>query len=112
MFPLKYRRRMGEQAIFCKRAKPLLHFGKIPINNYLDFLAFFFSAAAALAADLAKVVGLRTLLGLNAFRILKAAHPVPIAWPAASSPSLVASPACSPYLQDKHHPELLTVREA
>ena len=59
------------------------------ISNYLEILAFL-SAATALAAVLARVVGFRTLLGLNAFRILKAAHPVPIAWPAASSPSLVA----------------------
>jgi len=35
------------------------------------------SEAAALAPALARVVGLRTLLGLIAFLILKAAHAVP-----------------------------------
>lgn len=69
------------------------------ISNYLEILAFL-SEAAALAADLTRVVGFRTLFGLNAFRILKAAHPAPTAWPAASSPSFVAWPACSPYLQE------------
>jgi hypothetical protein len=52
--------------------------------NYLD-LDFDFdfdlldlkSEAAALAAFLARVVGLRTLLGLIAFLILNAAHAVP-----------------------------------
>lgn len=69
-------------------------------SNHFDFfdvdLAF---AAAALAADFARVDGLIALFGLSAFRILKTAHAVPTACPAASSPSLVAPPASSPYLQ-------------
>jgi hypothetical protein len=80
---------MGEQAKICKWTDLSTTLSINSIRNYLDFLAFF-SAAAALAADLTRVVGFRTLLGLNAFRILKAAHAVPIAWPAASSPSFVA----------------------
>jgi hypothetical protein len=48
--------------------------------NYLDLdfdLLDLKSEAAALAAFLARVVGLRTLLGLIAFLILNAAHAVP-----------------------------------
>ncbi|KAK2373123.1 protein EARLY-RESPONSIVE TO DEHYDRATION 7, chloroplastic [Trifolium repens] len=50
--------------------------------NYLDLdldfdLLDLKSEAAALAAVLARVVGLRTLLGLIAFLILNAAHAVP-----------------------------------
>lgn len=68
------------------------------VINYLElFLPL--TSEAALAADLARVVGFSTLLGLSAFRILNAAHAVPMAWPAASSPSLVASAAFSPYLE-------------
>lgn len=52
--------------------------GRTPGLNHLDFLTLS-SAAAALAADLARVVGFITLLGLRAFRILKAAHAVPTA---------------------------------
>jgi hypothetical protein len=44
----------------------------------LDFLALY-SSAAALAADLAMLADFRTLLGLKACRILKAAHAVPTA---------------------------------
>ena len=71
---------------------------EIPAPSYLEFFLTMFSEAAALAAFLA--IGLITLFGLNAFRILNAAHAVPKACPAASSPSLVALPACSPYLQN------------
>lgn len=45
--------------------------------NHLDCLAL--NSAAALAADLAREVGFSTLLGLKAWRILKAAHAVPTA---------------------------------
>lgn len=62
------------------------------------FLLAFISAAAAFMADLASVVGLMELLGSIAFRILKTAQAVPIACPAASSPSVAASAAWSPYL--------------
>lgn len=75
-------------------------------TNHLDFLDLKSEAAAlaaALAPDLASVVGLKTLLGLIAFLILNAAHAVPRAWPAALSPSLVASAACSPYLQSTNY---------
>lgn len=58
----------------------------------------FFSAAADLAADFANALGFNTLFGLNAFLILKTAQAVPTACPAASSPSLVALAASSPYL--------------
>lgn len=62
-----------------------------PGSNHLDSFALdLASAAAALAADLARADGLMTLFGLNAFRILKTAHAVPTACPAASNPSLVA----------------------
>lgn len=56
-------------------------------------------AAFSLAAALAMVVGLMTLFGLNAFLIFHTAQAVPIPYPAASSPSLVTLPACSPYLE-------------
>lgn len=67
------------------------------ISHYLEFLAFF-SAATVLAADLANSLGFKTFFGLNAFLILKTAHAVPMACPAASSPSVVALAASSPYL--------------
>lgn len=70
----------------------------MPLNRYLDFLAFI-SAAAVLAADLARVLGFKTLFGSIAFLILKTVHAVPTACPAASSPSLAALAASSPYLQ-------------
>lgn len=72
------------------------------IDDYLELLAFLSVAAAIaadLAADLARAVGFKALLGFSAFLILKTAHAVPKACPAASSPSLVAAPASSPYLQ-------------
>ena len=64
------------------------------------FLCLAFSAAEfASAAALARVVGLKMLYGLKAFLIFNTAQAVPIACPAASSPSFVTCPACSPYLQ-------------
>lgn len=66
-------------------------------SDYLELLAAF-SALAALAADLAKVVGFKALLGFSACLILNTAQAVPKACPAASSPSLVALAASSPYL--------------
>jgi hypothetical protein len=61
----------------------------------LDFNLEEFASEAALA----RVVGLITLLGFRAFLILNTAQAVPIACPAASSPSFVTFPADSPYLQ-------------
>lgn len=49
--------------------------------------------------DLASDVGFRTLFAFKACLILNTAHAVPMAWPAASSPSFVAAAAFSPYLQ-------------
>lgn len=57
------------------------------------------SAAFAFTAALARDVGLNALFGLKACLILKTAQAVPKACPAAFSPSFVAFPACSPYLQ-------------
>lgn len=68
--------------------------------TYFPFLALI-SAAAFVAADFARAVGLRTHFGSIAFRILKTVHAVPTAWPADLRPWLVASAACSPYLQHK-----------
>jgi len=66
-----------------RMAKSKLNYNNSCIN-YLDLdldldldLLDFKSEAAALTADLASVVGLRTLLGLIAFLILNAAHAVP-----------------------------------
>lgn len=73
------------------------------ISYHFELLAFI-SAAAVLAADLAKREGFMTLFGLSAFLILRTAHAVPIACPAASSPSFVTLAASSPYLhKDKHN---------
>lgn len=84
-------------------AVPLLEKSTTIIGgDYLELLAFLSAlaaAAAALAADLAKVVGFKALLGFSAFLILNTAQAVPKACPAASSPSLVALAASSPYLQ-------------
>lgn len=63
------------------------HFFSLPFNLFASAAAF------------TRVVGLNELLGFKAFRILNTTHAVPIACPAAPSPSCVASPACSPYLQ-------------
>lgn len=77
---------------------------EFPTTSYLDFLVLT-SSAADLAAVLARVEDLKTLFGLRALRILKTVHAVPMACPAASSPSFAALPACSPYLQDRHTPK-------
>lgn len=63
-----------------------------------DFLGLFLAFISAAAAALARDVGFRALLGFNAFLSLKTVHAVAIACPAASSPSLVALAASSPYL--------------
>lgn len=77
-------------------AVPLLEKSTTIIGgDYLELLAFL----SALAADLAKVVGFKALLGFSACLILNTAQAVPKACPAASSPSLVALAASSPYLQ-------------
>lgn len=59
---------------------------------------FFSLGAVASAAAFTKVEGLIALFGFKAFLILNTAHAVPIACPAASSPSFVTFPASSPYL--------------
>lgn len=73
------------------------------------------SATFALIVDVASAVGFRTLFGFKACRILNTAHAVPMAWPAASIPSLVAAAALSPYLhtikvQCQRHLKMLDVR--
>lgn len=69
-------------------------------GDHFELFWDLYSAAAALREDFARVVGLRTLLGFKAFRILNTVHAVPIACPAAPIPSCVALPASSPYLHN------------
>lgn len=61
--------------------------------RHFPFLLALASFAAALRPDLASVDGFMTLLGLSAFRILKTAHAVPKACPAAPRLSCVISAA-------------------
>lgn len=78
MFPCLFLEKMGDEkpeAAFFDCRMDNLHW-RTPGINYLELLLLN-SEAAALAPALARVVGLRTLLGLIAFLILKAAHAVP-----------------------------------